>query len=131
MKTYPITEEKIHGINNQGENMEAVAPQQEEQAKANRFDDIRKWARACNLVAGSEPRAQFLKLVEEVGEIAHGLAKGRSHEVKDGIGDTIVVLTILAAQLGMTVEDCIEAAWHEIKDRKGRMVDGVFIKDGD
>ena len=104
---------------------------EENEVKKPRFDDIRAWARARNLVAGSEPRAQFLKLVEEVGEIAHGMAKGRSHEIKDGIGDAIVVLTILAAQLGFTVEDCIEAAWQEIKDRKGRMVDGVFIKEGD
>ena len=50
---------------------------------------------------------------------------------KDGIGDAIVVLTILAAQLGIHVEDCIEAAWQEIKDRKGVMRDGVFVKEGD
>lgn len=95
------------------------------------FDNIRQWAEARNLIAGSEPRAQFLKLIEEVGEIAHGMAKGRPEEIKDGIGDSIVVLTILAAQLGFTVEECIAAAWEEIKDRKGRMVDGVFIKEGD
>jgi NTP pyrophosphatase (non-canonical NTP hydrolase) len=96
-----------------------------------RFSDIRTWARDRNLIDGSTPDRQFLKLVEEVGELASGLAKGNRPAVIDGIGDAIVVLTILAAQVGVQVEDCIEAAWNEIKDRKGRMQDGVFIKDGD
>lgn len=96
-----------------------------------RFSDIRGWASARNLIEGSTTDKQFLKLVEEVGELAEGLAKNRIEAVKDGIGDAVVVLTILAAQVGMSIEDCIEAAWLEIKDRKGRMQDGVFIKEGD
>lgn len=96
-----------------------------------RFADIRGWASARNLIEGSTTDKQFLKLVEEVGELAEGLAKNRIEAVKDGIGDAVVVLTILAAQVGMSIEDCIEAAWLEIKDRKGRMHNGVFIKEGD
>lgn len=96
-----------------------------------RFDDIRLWAAARNLVEGSTPDKQMLKLIEEVGELAAGLARGNRYKVIDGIGDAIVVLTIMAAQLGVNVEDCIEAAWLEIKDRKGRMVDGVFVKEED
>ncbi|MFZ2982013.1 MAG: MazG-like family protein [Sphingobium sp.] len=96
-----------------------------------RFSDIRGWASARNLIEGSTTDKQFLKLAEEVGELAEGLAKGRIEAVKDGIGDAVVVLTILAAQVGMNIEDCIDAAWLEIKDRKGRMQDGVFIKEGD
>lgn len=95
------------------------------------FNNIRQWAEARNLIAGSTPDKQFLKLIEEVGELANGLAKGRMAEAMDGIGDAVVVLTILAAQLGVEIEDCIEAAWQEIKDRKGRMVGGVFIKEAD
>ena len=96
-----------------------------------RFDNIRAWARDRNLIEGSSTDKQFLKLVEEVGEIAHGLAKGRPGEVVDGIGDVIVVLTILAAQINVRVEDCIESAWLEIKDRKGVMRGGVFSKETD
>lgn len=96
-----------------------------------RFHDIRTWAAARNLIEGSTTDKQFLKLAEEVGEIAHGLARNDQDEVKDGIGDVIVVLTILAAQRGLMVEDCIEAAWQEIKDRKGCMIDGVFVKESD
>jgi NTP pyrophosphatase (non-canonical NTP hydrolase) len=96
-----------------------------------RFSDIRGWAHARNLIEGSTTDKQFLKLGEETGEIAGALARGNLEKAKDGIGDVVVVLTILSAQLGMTIEDCIDAAWMEIKDRKGRMVDGVFIKEGD
>ena len=95
------------------------------------FDLIRKWAYDRNLVEGSTPQKQLNKLIEEVGELAHGINKGRIDEVMDGIGDAIVVLTILAAQYGVTVEQCTELAYDQIKDRKGRMVNGIYIKEGD
>lgn len=92
---------------------------------------IRGWASDRNLISGSTPEKQFTKLIEEVGELAAGIARGRDEAIMDGIGDCFVVLTILAAQHGMDIEECIAAAWHEIKDRKGRMVDGVFVKEAD
>ena len=95
------------------------------------FNSIRQWAKARNLIEGSTPEKQFIKLVEECGELAHGLAKGRMNETIDAIGDMIVVLTIMAEQIGVPVEDCTERAWAEIKDRKGKMVNGVFIKEDD
>lgn len=98
---------------------------------ANRFSDIRQWAEDRNLIEGSNERAQMLKLVEEMGELAAGLARNKQSEIWDAIGDMVVVLTIMATQTGIPVEDCIEKAWAEIKDRKGRMVDGVFIKETD
>lgn len=97
----------------------------------NRFKDIRNWAAARNLLEGSTPSRQLNKLMEEIGELAHGINKGKYEEVVDGIGDAVVVLTILAAQHGVDIEDCIESAWQEIKDRKGVMRDGVFVKEGD
>lgn len=95
------------------------------------FDNIRRWAAARNLIQGSTPEKQFTKLIEEIGELATGLAKKRDDLVMDGIGDAVVVLTILAAQRGVNIEACIDMAWDEIKDRKGRMVDGVFVKEDD
>ena len=95
----------------------------------NNFDNIRAWAAARHLIAGSTPQAQMLKLFEEGGELAAAIARGKHAESEDAIGDMAVVLTILAAQMGMQIEDCIEAAWQEIKDRKGRMVDGVFVRE--
>lgn len=96
-----------------------------------RFEDIRQWATDRNLIEGSDSFRQITKLMEEMGEIAQGVAKGRELDVADGIGDVVVVLTILAAQNNLSIEGCIEHAWQQIKDRKGRMVNGVFIKEGD
>jgi NTP pyrophosphatase (non-canonical NTP hydrolase) len=97
----------------------------------NRFDDIRTWAAARNLIHGSDPKSQMLKLAEELGELAGALARGKESEADDAIGDMVVVLTIIASQRGVTIEACIEGAWAEIKHRKGKMVAGVFVKDGD
>ncbi|MCE2836711.1 MAG: MazG-like family protein [Cyanobium sp. 49614_E6] len=93
------------------------------------FEQIRGWAADRNLVEGSVPQAQMLKLVEELGELAAAIAKGNPAGQIDGVGDAIVVLTILSAQLGFTVEEAIAHAWSEIKDRRGRMVDGIFVKE--
>lgn len=92
---------------------------------------IRGWAADRNLISGSTPEKQFLKLIEEIGELGAGMARGNHDAVMDGIGDAFVVLTILAAQHGLEIEECIAAAWSEIKDRKGRMIDGVFVKEAD
>ena len=97
----------------------------------NRFQDIRQWARDRNIVEGSTMQAQFVKLIEETGELARGIAKGHPNEIEDGIGDAVVVLTILAAQHGVDIEACIELAWNEIKDRKGKMINGTFVKEAD
>ena len=96
-----------------------------------RFNDVRNWAEDRNLVVGSNPQAQFVKLIEEIGELATGIAKKKELMVMDGIGDAMVVLTIIAAQYHTTPEECLEMAWNEIKDRKGKMIDGVFVKEAD
>lgn len=95
------------------------------------FEKIEAWAEERNLINGSDSFRQLAKLMEETGELASGIAKQRPDVIADSIGDCVVVLTILAAQNGLFIENCIEAAYNEIKDRKGRMVDGVFIKEGD
>lgn len=80
---------------------------------------------------GAEPSKQYLKVSEECGEIASALARGQTEELKDAIGDTVVTLIILAQQRGLKLEDCLEMAYLEIADRKGAMVDGVFVKEED
>ena len=69
-----------------------------------------------------------LKVLEEVGETSGALLKDNEPEIKDGIGDSFVTLIILAHQLGYTPEECLESAWNEIKDRKGKTQGGVFVK---
>jgi len=91
------------------------------------YNDVISWAGDRNLIDGSNSRAQFIKLAEETGELAADLAKGR--DVKDSVGDIMVVLTILARQEGFTLLECYQHAYQEIQHRKGKMVDGVFIKE--
>ena len=93
------------------------------------FTKIRGWAEDRNLIKGATPAAQYQKLLEEVGELGRGLIEDNAKEVKDAIGDCVVVLTILAAQRGMHIEECIDAAYEVIKDRKGKMVNGIFVKE--
>lgn len=166
------------------------------------FRLIAEWAEARNLIKGATPQAQYVKLMEEFSEFATGVAKQDSIEIKDGLGDTAVVLTVLAHQLGTSPIDVIldqgsasiellefvgespeatytramiiafgelatgiskkspklvsrgiasalillelmcnefgfefvealEHSYNEIKDRKGKMIDGVFVKEAD
>ena len=152
--------------------------------------NIENWAEDRNLIEGSTPKKQFIKLMEEFGELCSGISKGKLDVIKDSIGDCFVVTVILKCQfrtnifirsrsfnknldislilarvvrdaalipkdnlseqvkleiingivihlmnisnlLDVDFENCVQAAWNEIKDRKGRMIDGVFVKEGD
>lgn len=88
------------------------------------------WSKDRGILDNSTAQQQFLKLVSEMGELADNLAKDR--DVKDDIGDCLVVLTNLAALTGNTLTSCFETAWEDIKDRKGYLnQNGVFVKEGD
>jgi NTP pyrophosphatase (non-canonical NTP hydrolase) len=87
------------------------------------------WAEDRNIIGGTEPRDQMLKLVEEMGELSAGLQKSNDFYIADAIGDCCVVLCIIAAQRGLSFAACLESAWDEIKDRKGKVVNGVFVKE--
>ena len=73
----------------------------------------------------------MVKIMEEIGELANGINKGRKDHIIDSIGDVYVVLVILCMQLGLDINDCIKVAYNEIKDRKGEMVNGTFVKEED
>lgn len=91
---------------------------------------IQKWAIKKGL-ADADPRAQFLKVAEEFGEIASSMARNDMFETKDAIGDTVVTLSILALQLGTDLTECTTQAYDVIKGRTGKMVNGTFIKSED
>jgi len=94
-----------------------------------RFDKIRLWANNRGLYDGGDPKTQALKLVEEVGETCRAILKEDAKQMVDGIGDCVVVLTNLAELIGTPIEDCIDKAYNEIKDRTGKMSNGTFKKD--
>ena len=91
---------------------------------------IEVWATQRNLHQAS-PMNQAVKLMEEVGELASGLNKNNPEVTKDSIGDIFVVLTIMCLQLGVELDECIADAYEQIKDRKGKLVNGVFVKESD
>ncbi len=93
---------------------------------------VEDWAEARNIIHGSKPALQMLKLTEEMGELAGAIAKDKSmYDVADALGDILVVLTILARQKRLDLTKCFERAYDEIKHRKGKMIGGVFIKESD
>lgn len=91
-------------------------------------DKILKWANERNLLPG-DANKQFVKLIEEVGELANGMSKNNHAEIIDAIGDIQVVLIILSNQLGVDYQEALESAYNVIKLRTGKTVNGVFIKD--
>lgn len=161
------------------------------------IQQIEQWAEDRNLIHGSTPQKQILKLVEEFGELCSGVAKNKPGVIKDSIGDCFVVLTIInaqcrnestetnanqshlleptghfgahsideallraAAKIGnfankttppddwdvnclsnylflvskmanLDFWDCVQHAYDQIKDRKGKMINGVFVKEED
>ena len=91
---------------------------------------IKQWAIDRNLHT-ADPTKQMLKLVEEFGELGEAMAKGNDDLFVDAIGDIYVVLTILAMQKGYDIEDCINVAYNEIKDRNGKLINGIYLKEAD
>ncbi|MDB9895289.1 MAG: MazG-like family protein [Flavobacteriales bacterium] len=91
--------------------------------------NIAKWHHERNLIKGATDKDQFCKLIQEAGELSDNICKGK--DIADDIGDMIVVLINIAERNGLTLEDCMQRAWEDIKDRKGKMIDGIFIKEGD
>ena len=150
---------------------------------------IEQWAEDRNIINGTKPIDQAMKLFSEFGELADNVGKGR--DCRDDIGDIFVVLTIMSKQtntlfdpstiskhkelmsikehvgilnmslgafvagchsdtviygwlkdaicelksiasiVGTTLEQCVEEAYNDIKDRKGVVFNGLFIKDSD
>jgi hypothetical protein len=90
---------------------------------------IRTWHRDRNLIEGSTDKDQFCKLIQECGELSDNMCKGK--DMKDDIGDIMVVLINIMERNNYSMMDCLEQAWTDIKDRKGKMVDGIFVKEGD
>ena len=91
------------------------------------IDKVKQWHRDRNLIAGSTDAAQHTKLVEEVKELETNILL--SQPVIDDIGDCLVVLINIAERNGLSLFECLSHAYNDIKDRKGKMVDGVFVKE--
>lgn len=122
----------------------------------NEFEPIREWAEKKGIYEKGDTKTQFLKLLEEVGELSKAILKKDIAETKDAIGDIVVVLTnltelanndifvkehhedvagdggsrmLMHESMGISIEDCINSAYEVIKNRTGKMSNGTFVKD--
>ncbi len=97
----------------------------------NLIKQVEQWSIDKGLDKGNS-FTQYAKSSEEMGEVAAALCRNDIDELRDGIGDVIVTLVILAQQNNMTLYECLEQAYGEIKNRNGVMsIDGSFIKSED
>lgn len=92
---------------------------------------IRQWGHDRNLIAGNTVDRQFTKTWEEVLEIKEAIAAENDFELADAIGDTVVTLVLLAAIKDWTLQQCVQQAYDTIKNRTGKTIGGVFIKDSE
>lgn len=108
---------------------------------------VEQWAEDRNLIDGSTPEKQLEKAAGELVELTVAVTKDSmaamyglggqnsgalyAGDVASELGDVTVVLIILAKQLGFEFEDCLSIAYDKIKDRRGEMRNGKFVKEED
>lgn len=100
-------------------------------AANDRFERVARWGRSQGIGYGSDVSG----ILAEVDAVSHGLVAAVALfddvPAREMLGKLATLIAILALQLDTDLGACMDAAWEEIKDRKGRMVDGVFVKEGD
>ena len=94
------------------------------------IEKIEQWVIDRNLHT-QDPKVQMCKTMEELGELARAINKGDKEKQMDGIGDTVVTLICIDEQLWLKFNDCLDYAYNEIKDRKGKLINGTFVKESD
>lgn len=93
------------------------------------FVKIRNWAEQKGIYSSGDVKTQYIKLLEEVGELSRAILDKNNDEFIDAIGDCVVVLTNLAKLGGHDIEYCIDSAYSVIEKRTGKMINGTFVKD--
>ena len=90
---------------------------------------IGQWHKDRNLIDGSTDKDQYMKLAQEMGELSDSICKDK--DIRDDIGDMMVVLINIMVRNNLTINECLSVAYDDIKARKGKMIDGIFVKEGD
>lgn len=116
-------------------NLKLYKVEMKEEAETDLITKINEWADERNLKQ-ADPKIQWMRITEEVGEIRDVLLKPTKFTdpqmaLKDAVGDTLVTIIVLAHQLDLDVTECLSIAYEEIKNRKGKMINGTFVKESD
>ena len=90
---------------------------------------VEQWAEEKGILSNATPLTQAMKTQEEVNELYRAILDDNRDEIKDAIGDIMVTLIIQCKMQGMDLQDCLESAYNVIKNRTGKMVGGIFVKD--
>ena len=93
--------------------------------------NIIMWGEEKGLISPERIDRQFMKMVEEVGEVAECISKGKPDELALELGDVFVTLTLLAAQNKLNLTDCVQLAYDKIKGRSGKIINNTFVKNED
>ena len=91
------------------------------------IEKVNKWFEDRNLIEGSTDKDQVLKLMQELGELSDHACKGE--DIRDDLGDMLVVMLNIMKRNNYSIEECLQVAYDDIKDRKGKMVNGIFVKE--
>ena len=94
-------------------------------------EEIVNWAMDRRIIQESNPVAQSTKTVEEANEMLEAIELGDIDHFKLEAGDVYVTLVLAAEMAGVSLKDCIDDAYNKIKDRKGMMLQGRFVKEFD
>ena len=92
------------------------------------FENIEEWGEAKGIIGNATPETQFLKTVEEVGELAEAIGKQKKPDMADAYGDIIVTVIMGASCAGMDIRECLQDVFEIISKRKGKMENGAFVK---
>lgn len=93
-------------------------------------NDVEIWGYARGIIKNGKPLGQAKKTIEEAEELLLAVNSDNKDEIKDAVGDIVVTLIMQCAIQGFTLTECLEAAYNEIKDRKGFLNEqGVFVKE--
>ena len=90
--------------------------------------DIEKWAEIRELIKYENRFVQLAKVMEEIGELAKAMIENDEEKIIDSLGDSNITLTILAKQMKLSLNECTAIAFNEIKNRKGKTINGSFIR---
>lgn len=92
-------------------------------------NEVEVWGHARGIIQNGKPMGQAIKTLEETTELIDAINKGDKDAIKDAVGDIFVTLLMQCAIQGFTATEALEAAYQQIKDRKGFLTpQGIFVK---
>lgn len=95
------------------------------------IEKVLKWSYDRRIIQESTAKDQFLKASSEMGELADSILKGDRLGAVDGFGDVLVCLINAAEIMKIPLQEALEHAYNEIKDRKGVMFNNCFVRSTD